>query len=1068
MLDNQMRIEAAAGLLKDMGIKTPHYLGHGSEGVVFHDEKNVYKVLMPVWYKGHDRSEYERRLLPFMKIDDARTLYQIKLVISHGGCLIQVYEYEKSVPCDNYSLDEAVPFLVECWAHKIIIKDCKPKNFIRLPYGIKLVDADSAPYDDNLFLNMCVRMYLYATCLNTMDASRFHKLVRSSINNFDLPELVGARDFVNRVFAAIIYAESKREVGRFVLPTGCGLSEIIPFTTSLNLERIRFSKLCEGKWLTGVHVDTPRLTEKNYFAPEKLRLEFARLQPISSRVSLLIKTCAQDADTIEQNVRHIVWQLSSPNPFSEIVVSVDSKESGFLRPFNSEPSLAKVVSVLRRLADERVIDRYVLFDAKTAAQVNERWFGVSSKCAHSAGNVPVSSQLFAFEQCTGDYVLQCDSDVMVGRRDHSHSYLSDMIRQLRKNEDVLSVGFNICNEESKDYFGFESGGFVPEVRMCLFDRKRLFASRPWPNAVGEDGKLTLSWYRSLQKAQADRGKCSIRGGDCRTFYIHPQNYRKTKAYSWLGILDRVEQGHVPAVQYGKFDCEGSFRSWCRPLRNEKMVVVSCFRNVVYDRFLRMWCSLMSQEFQDFGVILVDDCSDNGLPCLIDSLIRPYADRITFIKNRSASGRLESEFIAIRYFVGNPDAVIVMLDGDDALIGKGTLADVWNRYAIFCADVTVGRVHQTYRLQPHYRYPVNFVEPRKTGGNVWQHLKSFRKYLFDSIPLPYLKWKASQHKLQTWKWYERCDDYAIMVPVVEMCSNPVQMDRVCYFYERDAARKDDGREIKEACIKDILSRPALSPSCMVKGRKRFITNDTRVELDITYSCNLRCRGCNRSCAQSPTDEAMTIDDIRRFVNQSISTGKKWGLINVLGGEPTLHKDFLEIVRILQFEYADSFSPQTTIQITSNGYTALSRGLCEKAKLFKNVQVDEYSTKASPSVDYFTPFNDAPMDDPAFANADYACGCWVAAHCGIGVNCRGYYACAVCGGIDRVLGQDHAIKELSDATPERFSEQRAFFCRYCGNFKHYAENAGEFIPRCEKAPFCDIISPTWQKIYGKGSK
>jgi hypothetical protein len=214
--------------------------------------------------------------------------------------------------------------------------------------------------------------------------------------------------------------------------------------------------------------------------------------------------------------------------------------------------------------------------------------------------------------------------------------------------------------------------------------------------------------------------------------------------------------------------------------------------------------------------------------------------------------------------------------------------------------------------------------------------------------------------------------------------------------------------------------------------------------------------------------MTVDDIRSFIRQSIATGRKWDLINVLGGEPTLHKDFLEIVRILQTEYIDAVSPQTTIQITSNGYTALSRRLCEKASLFKNVQIDEYSTKSSPDVAYFTPFNDAPMDDPAFANADYACGCWVAAHCGIGVNCRGYYACAVCGGIDRVLGQDHAIKELADATPERFREQRAFFCRYCGNFKHYAENAGEFIPRCEKAPFCDIISPTWQKIYGKESK
>lgn len=1066
MMGNDERYKQARTVLEGMGIQSPVFLGQGNEGVVFHDGESVYKVLIPFWYKYYDAKEHERRCSVFLQIENAATLYKIGEILSYKGFIIQKYKYEKGNVCKSYTIDEIVPFLVECWQHRIIVIDCKPANFIRIGNGIKLIDMDATPYNDNLFLNMCVRMFLVAKYSNKLGKGDLNKLLRSAINNFSIPELSHAREFVNRVFASIIYAESRHEIMKFGILPCLELSETIQFSEAVNLEKIRFAAIRDGRRLVGVHLDRPMLSQENYFTPKSLTLEFEETHPLPWNVSLLIKTCAQDAETIEQNIRHIVWQLSSPNPFAEIIVSVDSKSTNFLRQFNDEPSLERTFSVLQKLKEERVIDRYIAFDAGLAAEVNRRWFGIASYHAHSTRNIPVASQLYAFEQCNGEYVLQCDSDVLIGRRDHDHSYLYDMISQLQRNSDVLSVGFNICNEKSKEYSGFHDGGYVPEVRMCLFNKKRLLSSRPWPNSLDHDGRLELSWYRALEQYQKETGKCSIRGGDSRSFYVHPQNYRKTRRYSWLNILDRVEQGFIPSVQYGHFDCECGFRDWCIPKRHEKMVVVSCFRNVQYDRFLRMWCSLMSQDFQDFGIILVDDCSDNGLPVLIENLIKPYANRTTFIRQRSVEARLEGEFIAIRYFISNPYAIVVMLDGDDALIGANVLRDVWNRYVISNADVTVGRVHQTYRLQPHYRYPVDFCNPRKTGGNVWQHLKTFRKYLFDSLPLPYLKWEKSMSKLQNWQWYEKCDDYALMVPIVEMSSNPMQMDRINYYYERDFQHKDDFRELKEACIRDILHRPQLTEKYVCCGRKRFETSINRVELDITYSCNLHCKGCNRSCGQMPTDECMEVEDVWNFIAQSIRNGRKYTLINVLGGEPTLHSHFLEIVSILQSEYVDAFSPETIIQITSNRLSDYSRRMCAEAKCFRSVQIDENSSKNSTEVDYFTPFNDAPIDDPNYHDADFSRGCWVATHCGIGVNKRGYYACAVCGGIDRILGQDHAIKDLRDATQDNFQRQKALFCRYCGNFKHYASNHGEFIPRCEKAPFREIISPTWKKLYGMG--
>ena len=640
-----------------------------------------------------------------------------------------------------------------------------------------------------------------------------------------------------------------------------------------------------------------------------------------------------------------------------------------------------------------------------------------------------------------------------------------MINQLKKNEKVISVGFNIYNKESKPYFGFENGGFVPEVRLGLIDKKRFFALRPFPNEVDYQGKLKLSWHRSIEKFQKQSGYCSIRGGDDRSFYIHPQNYRKKCSYAWITLLDRVEQLQLPNIQYEGFDCEGSFYDWCKPKRSEKIVIVSCFRNVSIPRFLRFWYSIMSQSFQDFGVILYDDYSDNGLPFFIKHLIQPYQDRVTFISAKFRNERIANVYRAIHYFCDNPNSIIVMVDGDDALIGKGVLADVLEKYELWHKDVVLGRVHQTYRLQAHYRYPANFYAPRKTnGGNVYQHLKTFKKYLFDSVPLTYFKYNFSDKvQLNTNPWIENCDDYAFMIPIVEMSKKPLQTDFINYFYERNYQDRNINRDVKEKCIAEILNKQALSPKNVFRGRKTFRPDFNRIEIDITYDCNLKCFGCNRSCSQAPTKEQIELKHIENFISESIEKKKKWQFINVLGGEPTLHKDFLQIIKILQ-NYADKYSPETIIKIVSNGITKQSRNLCEIVKnANKNVVIDYASFKTNNNVEYFSPFNDAPIDDNNFKDADYKRACWVTSYCGIGLNARGYYACAVCGGIDRVINGNNGTKSFLDLTEAKLAEHFEKFCCLCGNYKHYALNAGDFIPRCEKEPFRNIVSKSWQEIY-----
>src|SRR5438105_5066204 len=94
---------------------------------------------------------------------------------------------------------------------------------------------------------------------------------------------------------------------------------------------------------------------------------------------------------------------------------------------------------------------------------------------------------------------------------------------------------------------------------------------------------------------------------------------------------------------------------------------------------------------------------------------------------------------------------------------------------------------------------------------------------------------------------------------------------------------------------------------------------RIEIDITYSCNLRCFNCNRSVRQAPEALHMQVSQIQAFVSASIARGKRWARIRVLGGEPTLHPQFSEIVEELR-RYRQWY-PKCVLEIVTNGHGML---------------------------------------------------------------------------------------------------------------------------------------------------
>ena len=72
---------------------------------------------------------------------------------------------------------------------------------------------------------------------------------------------------------------------------------------------------------------------------------------------------------------------------------------------------------------------------------------------------------------------------------------------------------------------------------------------------------------------------------------------------------------------------------------------------------------------------------------------------------------------------------------------------------------------------------------------------------------------------------------------------------------------------------------------------------RIELDVTEKCNHSCVACSRACVLIPSKARMTVDQVQAFVDESLELGWKWEMISLLGGEPTMHPDFQEILEVL---------------------------------------------------------------------------------------------------------------------------------------------------------------------------
>jgi len=527
---------------------------------------------------------------------------------------------------------------------------------------------------------------------------------------------------------------------------------------------------------------------------ERARSPSGRPQEHIPEVTLLVKACAMDARDFRSQAIHIIDQLSQPREFAERVLLIDPYPGPFLRQ-HARGDLDLVHREAVGMLDQGVIDRVIIgpTEPEDIVEINQRWFGVEAHHTHSIDGVPVTPQVWAFDQVRTRYVLQADLDVLIGRRELDHDFLTEMVAACAP-DDVVGVAFSIPHETGRRAYDAPTGGFKPEVRLGLLDLERLRALLPLPATV-TDGRLATTWYRALHVVQRARGLRTVRGGDSATFYLHPPNARKHDAAELGRVRDLVGQGRVPPDQLGRWDLESPGSAWVYPRRTERVVVLALGCNTPAAKVERFSAGLAIQVDQSFGVVVVDDASTEGAPSRFQRMLGWLGDRLTLVRNPIRRGRVANYRFAVGGLCTDSEALIIVVDLDDALAHPEAVSEV----------ATLGGSGHDVVLAAPFRpdfptriYTPEFARVREScGGDVWIHLRAFRKRLFDD--LPEAMFQLDGHTI------ESQIDYASMIPIVERARAPVYLPRYRYWHERTTVLDAAGERDRDRTILRLLAK-----------------------------------------------------------------------------------------------------------------------------------------------------------------------------------------------------------------------------------------------------------------------
>jgi glycosyltransferase involved in cell wall biosynthesis len=188
-------------------------------------------------------------------------------------------------------------------------------------------------------------------------------------------------------------------------------------------------------------------------------------------------------------------------------------------------------------------------------------------------------------------------------------------------------------------------------------------------------------------------------------------------------------------------------------------------------------SIFSQNYSNFRLIIVDDCSTDNNVEVIQKFIddNNLTDRVTFVKNDKRHRKLFNLYRVL--YECHDDEIVFMVDGDDKINGKDVFSYINSLYANENVWFTYGQYKNVPASQAiawghremGYCRPVPKHIQRKHAYReysfIYMHPRTFRAWLFKMVRLEDLI--ADEIEGFQGDFYPASNDVAMYFPMVEM-------------------------------------------------------------------------------------------------------------------------------------------------------------------------------------------------------------------------------------------------------------------------------------------------------------
>jgi glycosyltransferase involved in cell wall biosynthesis len=224
----------------------------------------------------------------------------------------------------------------------------------------------------------------------------------------------------------------------------------------------------------------------------------------------------------------------------------------------------------------------------------------------------------------------------------------------------------------------------------------------------------------------------------------------------------------------------------KPSKEQPITVISPIWNA--ENYVEnMILSTATQDYENFEHYIIDDCStDNTVGKILEvlkTLPNDIRKKYILTRNLSNRGAVQNQIDTIRKL--NPENIIMLLDGDDALINNNNIFNYYNH--LFYNDKTEYAYGSCWSLADnipliaqeypkHIRQNKAYRQYKFNWGMPYPHLRVFRKKLLDNID-------DSVFKDENGAWFKAGGDNSTFYNIIEQ-ANPdkiVAVQDIFYFY-----------------------------------------------------------------------------------------------------------------------------------------------------------------------------------------------------------------------------------------------------------------------------------------------